>query len=160
MSLICVIYVVSYACSRILDAIIFQLICYDLLFVRIYLYASWPHQSIFIPASCSFELNCVVCVFHFVLQINERELAFISLLAYENDFRSLCSVFSNSSLPSLLLCAYNFHCKLKLLVISDDCLPHFRIPESLPHLHDKVLAAAADAAINLSPSPKKEEVVL
>lgn len=33
----------------------------------------------------------------------------------------------------------------------------FRIPESLPCLHDKVLAAAADAAINLSTSQKKKQ---
>ncbi|XP_038980226.1 uncharacterized protein LOC103709502 isoform X5 [Phoenix dactylifera] len=33
----------------------------------------------------------------------------------------------------------------------------FRIPESLPCLHDKVVAAAADAAINLSISQKKKQ---
>ncbi|KAK9289677.1 hypothetical protein L1049_007835 [Liquidambar formosana] len=34
----------------------------------------------------------------------------------------------------------------------------FRIPESLPCLHDKVLAAAADAAINFSANQKKKQV--
>ncbi|ESR48995.1 hypothetical protein CICLE_v10030572mg [Citrus x clementina] len=33
----------------------------------------------------------------------------------------------------------------------------FRIPESFPHLHDKVLEAAADATIDLSPAQRKEE---
>lgn len=33
-----------------------------------------------------------------------------------------------------------------------------RIPESLPCLHDKVLAAAADAAISLSSKQKKKQV--
>ncbi|KAH9767140.1 V-SNARE coiled-coil domain-containing protein [Citrus sinensis] len=33
----------------------------------------------------------------------------------------------------------------------------FRIPVSYPHLHDKVLEAAADATIDLSPAQRKEE---
>ncbi|XP_051131548.1 uncharacterized protein LOC127251742 [Andrographis paniculata] len=33
----------------------------------------------------------------------------------------------------------------------------FRIPESLPHLHDEVLAAAANAAISVSSYPKRKE---
>lgn len=37
------------------------------------------------------------------------------------------------------------------------CANDFRIPESLPCLHDQVVAAAADAAINLSISQKKKQ---
>ncbi|KAG0503228.1 hypothetical protein HPP92_003300 [Vanilla planifolia] len=37
------------------------------------------------------------------------------------------------------------------------CENEFRIPKSLPCLHDKVLAAAADAATNLSASQKKKQ---
>ncbi|ONK62514.1 uncharacterized protein A4U43_C07F4870 [Asparagus officinalis] len=53
-----------------------------------------------------------------ITMVNGSELAFISLLACENDFR---------------------------------------IPESLPCLHDKVVAAAADAAISLSMNQKKRQ---
>lgn len=53
-----------------------------------------------------------------ITMVNGSELAFISLLACENDFR---------------------------------------IPESLPCLHDKVVAAAADAAISLSMNQKKSQ---
>ncbi|OAY38396.1 uncharacterized protein LOC110624780 isoform X2 [Manihot esculenta] len=38
------------------------------------------------------------------------------------------------------------------------CENIFRIPESLPILHDKVLAAAAEATVSLSPSQKKTQV--
>lgn len=40
-----------------------------------------------------------------------------------------------------------------------DWFANFRIPESLPILHDKVLAAAAEATVSLSPSQKKTQVV-
>lgn len=36
----------------------------------------------------------------------------------------------------------------------------FRIPESLPNLHDEVLAAAGDASISLSPNQKNRQVAL
>lgn len=35
---------------------------------------------------------------------------------------------------------------------------YFRIPENSPGLHDKVLAAAADAAVSFSQSQKKTQV--
>lgn len=35
---------------------------------------------------------------------------------------------------------------------------HFRIPESLPCLHDKVLAAAAEAAMSISTDQKGKQV--
>jgi hypothetical protein len=37
-------------------------------------------------------------------------------------------------------------------------LCYSRIPESLPCLHDKVLAAAADAALSFSLNQKKKQV--
>ncbi|GAV76073.1 Synaptobrevin domain-containing protein [Cephalotus follicularis] len=54
-----------------------------------------------------------------IILVNGSELAFVSLLASENEFR---------------------------------------IPESLPCLHDKVLAAAADATVNISPSQRQTQV--
>lgn len=53
-----------------------------------------------------------------ITMVNGNEVAFLSLVACENDFR---------------------------------------LPESLPCLHDKVLAAAADAAISLSTNQKKRQ---
>lgn len=97
------------------------------------------------------------------LQINGYEFAFISLLASENDVRFLSlSIFST---PSLYVHALFYHqnisindnCKVKLLLIFILSLPGLRIPESLPCLHDKVLAASANPA-NISPSQKKVEV--
>ncbi|KAE8711656.1 Transducin family protein / WD-40 repeat family protein, putative isoform 2 [Hibiscus syriacus] len=44
---------------------------------------------------------------------------------------------------------------ISLLAGSND----FRIPEALPCLHDRVLAAAADAAINFSSNQKKKQVM-
>lgn len=34
----------------------------------------------------------------------------------------------------------------------------YRIPETLPRLHDEVLAAAADAALSFSLNPKNKQV--
>ncbi|KAH9702538.1 V-SNARE coiled-coil domain-containing protein [Citrus sinensis] len=46
-------------------------------------------------------------------------------------------------------------CGLVVLYQTGDI--EIRIPESFPHLHDKVLEAAADATIDLSPAQRKEE---
>lgn len=54
-----------------------------------------------------------------ITMVNGREFAFLSLLAFENDFR---------------------------------------IPESLPSLHDRVLAAAADSAVTSSLNQKKKQI--
>ncbi|KAH7548383.1 hypothetical protein JRO89_XS14G0111900 [Xanthoceras sorbifolium] len=70
-----------------------------------------------------------------IVLINGCEFAFLSLLAYENDLRFLSlSLSPPISSPYVSV-----------------------IPESLPCLHDKVVAAAAEATINLSPSQKKAE---
>lgn len=116
------------------------------------------------PISFCFGLYCLVCDFYiFLLQINGFEFAFMSLFSWENDFRSP-SLFSYSFQPvPLFLCVciilHPVICLEQILpVISYESLPCFRIPESFPHLHDKVLEAAADATIDLSPAQRKEEV--
>lgn len=44
-------------------------------------------------------------------------------------------------------------------IFTRDCaLLFLRIPESLPSLHDKALAAAADAALSFSSTVKKKQV--
>ena len=47
---------------------------------------------------------------------------------------------------------------ISLLFYHNFFLCYLRIPESLPCLHDQVLAAAADAALSLSANQKKKQV--
>ena len=77
-------------------------------------------------------------------QVNGSEFAIISLVASENDFRYL----------TFLALLY-----WMLLSSRSDCWScGNRIPESLPCLHDKVLAAAAEAAISFSTDQRRKQV--
>lgn len=82
----------------------------------------------------------------------------MSLFSWENDFRSLSLLLVLPARSSLPLCVHYIASGYMPRAISYESLPCFRIPESFPHLHDKVLEAAADATIDLSPAQRKEEV--
>lgn len=81
-------------------------------------------------------------------------MAFVSLLNGENDFRYYCHFFNLMHGESL---------KMSIKIIneekeSENLLCRSRVPESLPCLHDKVLAAAADAAFSFSSNQNKKQV--
>ncbi|KAL5734318.1 hypothetical protein ACOSP7_032179 [Xanthoceras sorbifolium] len=117
------------------------------------------------------------CCWTTTFKKNERECGLVVL--YRSDLieiRSLpnLEVVGETSLTSIL--RWNFKTNMETTISSSDsgqivlingCEFAFlsllayendlRIPESLPCLHDKVVAAAAEATINLSPSQKKAE---
>lgn len=85
-------------------------------------------------------------------------MAIVSLLSGENCFRYLviCYMFSQccDRITSTKIELY-FKYEINFLRAYN---PLSRIPESFPCLHDKVLAAAADAAFSFSSSQKKKQV--
>ncbi|KAH0851035.1 hypothetical protein HID58_044858 [Brassica napus] len=117
------------------------------------------------------------CCWMGILKKDERECAVLLLYRTGHiEIRSFpdLEVVGESSLPSLL--RWNFKPNMEKTVCSDDLghlvlvngcevailsfLAHangFRIPESLPLLHDKVLAAAADATFSHFPVHKKDQ---
>ena len=91
--------------------------------------------------------------------MNGCEFAAISLLTCENDFRSLSFLFSTPLFVDVLfLFTYDLELRLQRQFTILQKSGNFRIPESLPCLHDNLLAAAADATISLSPNQKITQV--
>ncbi|KAB5544374.1 hypothetical protein DKX38_012486 [Salix brachista] len=90
-----------------------------------------------------------------IILVNGCEFAAISLLTCENDFRSLSLLFSTPLFVDVLfLFTYDLELRLQRQFTILQKSGNFRIPESLPCLHDNLLAAAADATISLSPNQK------
>lgn len=69
---------------------------------------------------------------------------------FKTNMEKTMSSYGNGQIALVNGCELAF---LSLLACQND----FRIPESLPSLHDKVLAAAADAAISISVNQKKKQ---
>ncbi|KAK0582307.1 hypothetical protein LWI29_023995 [Acer saccharum] len=85
------------------------------------------------------------CCWTTTVKKNEKECGLVVL--YRTD---LIEIRSFPNLEVVNGCAFAF---ISLLAYEND----LRIPESLPCLHNKVIAAAAEATINLSLSQKKVE---
>lgn len=69
---------------------------------------------------------------------------------FKTNMEKTMSFYDNGQISLVNGCEIAF---LSLLACGDE----FRFPESLPSLHDKVLAAAADAAISISANQKKKQ---
>lgn len=84
------------------------------------------------------------------MQTNGCEVVFISLLENENDFRYPYQ---------FIICAVSYlRVRQGSEYIEWTGFLFSRIPESLPSLHDVVLAAAANAAISVSSDHKRKQV--
>lgn len=80
------------------------------------------------------------------------ESSLMSILRWNFKTNMEKTMFSSDNGQIMLVNGYEF-ATVSLLASEND----FRIPESLPSLHDKVLEAAVDASISLSPNQKNRE---
>lgn len=80
----------------------------------------------------------------------ESSLMSILRWSFKTNMEKTMSSYDNGQITLVNGCEIAF---ISLLACGND----FRIPESLPCLHDKVLAAAADAAISISVNQKKKQ---
>ncbi|KAH9702535.1 V-SNARE coiled-coil domain-containing protein [Citrus sinensis] len=139
---------------------LFVLLCYE---DALWLY---PLKSLIQPCcwTTSFKKNEKECGLVVLYQTGDIEIRFLpylevggetslmSLLRWNYKTNMEDTLCSSDSGEIVLINGFEF-AFMSLFSWEND----FRIPESFPHLHDKVLEAAADATIDLSPAQRKEE---